>query len=239
MATSDAPVAIDPALLNKPVRPEDPTGSAGDDLLKHKLGLANQHAKAARKEADESTAKLAQLQKELEQVKGIQKAAIHKSMEEQGDYKRLWEEAKKTNSTNEQEIMQLRAKNEAVLREREQEALRATAIHRINQAGALNAQQMYVLMQSGLRTSEEGEPVMLDGGVEQPLDNYLTNLKQSQEWQHHFGASGAQGMGVSPVTVAPGRPNPYRNGNLTEAMRLQQENPELAAALQREAQAGR
>ena len=122
VATTDAPVAIDPALLNKPIRPTDPSAdSAGEDLLKHKLGLANQHAKQAKKEADESRVQLAQLQQELEQVKNVQKAAVHKSMEEQGDFKRLWEEAKKTNSANEQQIMELQARNESVVREREQE----------------------------------------------------------------------------------------------------------------------
>ena len=241
VATTDAPVAIDPALLNKPIRPvgapaNDPTDSAGEDLLKHKLGLANQHAKQAKKEADESRAQVAQLQQELEQVKNVQKAAVHKSMEEQGDFKRLWEEAKKTNSANEQQIVELQARNESVVREREQEQLRAMALQRISQAGALNAQQMYVLMQSGLRVSDDGEPVMLDGGVEQPLDHYLTNLKNSEQWQHHFGASGTRGMGTSDATVAPGRPNPFRDGNLTEAMQLQKENPELAQALKTEAQ---
>ena len=236
VATSDAPVAVDPSLLNKPVRPTDPSAdSAGEDLLKHKLGLANQHAKQAKKEAEDSKAQLVQLQQELEQVKNVQKAAVHKSMEEQGDYKRLWEEAKKTNSANEQQILELRARNESVIRERQQEQLRAMALQRISQSGALNAQQMYVLMQSGLRTNDEGEPVMLDGGVEQPLDTYLSNLKNSEQWQHHFGATGTRGMGTSDVTIAPGRANPFRDGNLTEAMQLRKENPELAQALELEA----
>ena len=35
---TDEPVAIDPSLLNKPVHPsEEPTGSANDELLRHKL----------------------------------------------------------------------------------------------------------------------------------------------------------------------------------------------------------
>ena len=47
VTSSDASVAVDPALLNKPQRPEE-GASNGDDLLKHKLGLANQHAKKAK-----------------------------------------------------------------------------------------------------------------------------------------------------------------------------------------------
>ena len=48
-------VTVDPALLNKPVRPEEITsGSADDAALKHKLGLANSHAKTAEKRAKEA-----------------------------------------------------------------------------------------------------------------------------------------------------------------------------------------
>ena len=46
----DASVAIDPATLNKPVFPE---ADGNDDLLKHKLSLANSHAKKAKQEAEE------------------------------------------------------------------------------------------------------------------------------------------------------------------------------------------
>jgi hypothetical protein len=43
-------------------------------------------------------------------------------------------------------------------------------------------------------------------------------------------------MGSAPAgSVAPGRENPYRNGNLTEALRLEVENPDLAKALKTEA----
>ena len=80
---------------------------------------------------------------------------------------------------------------------------------------------------------------MLNGGVEQPLGEYLANLKQSTDWQHHFGASGSKGMGSTGLTsVSPGRENPYRTGDLTAAIRLEVENPELAKALKAEAGRG-
>ena len=56
VTSTDAPVAIDPALLNKPVRPDEQPAAGGDELLKHKLGLANQHAKQAKKDADDARA---------------------------------------------------------------------------------------------------------------------------------------------------------------------------------------
>ena len=55
-------VTVDPALLNKPVRPEElSTGGAEDAALKHKLGLANSHAKAAEKRAKEAETALSAL----------------------------------------------------------------------------------------------------------------------------------------------------------------------------------
>ena len=67
------PVAVDPALLNKPVMPEQSaSGGADDAVLKHKLGLANGHTKAAEKRAKEAEAKLEKLATELESMKSAQ-----------------------------------------------------------------------------------------------------------------------------------------------------------------------
>ena len=46
-------------------------------------------------------------------------------------------------------------------------------------------------------------------------------------------------MGAAPSSgYAPGAVNPYKAGNLTEAIQMEMENPELAAALKREAGLG-
>ena len=231
------PVAVDPALLNKPVMPAQPSsGSADDDGLKLKLGLANKHTKEAERKAKEAETELANLRQELDSIRNAQQAATQKSLEDQGQYRQLWEDTKKTVSLRDAEIIELKAKLATTTQEREQDRLRAASLSQINTAGAVNSQQMYLLLQSQLRQNEQGEPVVLNGGVEQPLGDYLANLKQSTDWQHHFGASGAQGMGAAPAgSVAPGRENPYRSGNLTEALRLEVENPDLAKALKTEA----
>ena len=231
------PVAVDPALLNKPVIPtQTSSGSAEDENLKLKLGLANKHTKEAERRQKEAEAKLDKLTSELESIKNAQTAATQKSLEEQGQFRQLWEDAKRTVSEREAEIVELKAKLASVTQERQQDRLRAASLSQINTAGAVNSQQMYLLLQSQLRQDDEGNPVVLNGGVEQPLGDYLANLKQSSDWQHHFGASGAQGMGsAAGGSVAPGRDNPYRNGNLTEALRLEVENPDLAKALKAEA----
>lgn len=239
VTSSDVPVAVDPSQLNKPVMPATETGSADSELLKHKLGLANNHAKAAKKEADEARGELEALRKELADAKALQQTAAQKSLEDQGQFRQLWEEAKKTVAEKEQVILNLEAQLTSVTQERKNDQLRAAALSQINSAGALNSQQMYVLLQSALRTDDEGNPAVLHGGVEQPLGDYLANLKQSADWQHHFGPSGSTGMNANPRTsVAPGRTNPYRDGNLTEALRLEVENPDLARALKAEAGKG-
>lgn len=240
--STSEPVAVDPALLNKPVMPaQTPNGSAdsGDSALQHKLGLANAHTKAAEKRAKDAEAQLAQFQNELTEVKNAQTAATQKSLESQGQYKQLWEDAKKSVSERDTKIVELEAKLASVTQDREQDRLRAASLSQINQSGAVNSNQMFQLLQQQLRANEEGKPVVLNGGVEQPLNDYLAALKNSADWQHHFGASGAQGMGAAAGgSVAPGRDNPYRNGNLTEAMRLEVENPDLAKALKAEARRG-
>jgi len=236
------PVAVDPALLNKPVMPAtSPSGStdSDDSALKHKLGLANVHTRAAEKRAKEAEAQLAQIQQELTEFKNAQTAATQKSLENQGQFKQLWEDAKKSVSERDATIVKLQAELASVTQDREQDRLRAASLSQINQAGAVNSNQMFQLLQQQLRANEEGKPVVLNGGVEQPLGDYLANLKSSAEWQHHFGASGAQGMGsAAGGSIAPGRDNPYRSGNLTEAMRLEVENPDLAKALKAEARRG-
>jgi len=231
------PVAVDPALLNKPVMPSQASsGGAEEENLKLKLGLANKHTKDAERKAKEAEAQMSKLAEELEQIKAAQSAATQKSLEEQGQFRQLWEDTKKTVTARDAEIVELKAQLASVTQERQQDRLRAASLSQINTAGAVNSQQMYLLLQSQLRQDADGNPVVLNGGVEQPLGDYLSNLKQSSEWQHHFGASGAQGMGSAPAgSVAPGRSNPYRDGNLTEALRLEVENPDLAKALKAEA----
>jgi hypothetical protein len=239
--TSVPVAAIDPALLNKPVRPEEQSTSGGADaeLLRTKLGLANQHAKQAKKDADEARQEMQNLRKEMEQFKEAQQTAVRSSLEEQGQFKQLYHDLQGSYKELQAKNLELNAQLESVTQESQQERLKAAALSQINTAGALNSQQMYTLIQTALRQSDEGTPVVLNGGVEIDLGTYLSDLKQAPEWQHHFGASPAAGMGSAPASsVAPGKENPYKTGNLTEALRLEVENPELAKAFKAEAGRG-
>ena len=240
--TSEAPVSVTPELLNKPVSPEQST-SPDAELLKTKLNLANQHAKQAKKDADDARQRMSQLEEQLKRMEEQQQATVQKSLEDQGQFKELYQQERQRNKELEarylSETAGLKGDLEQERQGRQQESLRAAALGRISQANAVNPQQLYSLLQTGLRMDDEGNPVMLNGGVEQDLGQFIDGLRQSTEWQHHFSASGARGMGASPAaSVAPGMDNPYRSKNLTAALKLEIENPELAAALKAEAARG-
>jgi hypothetical protein len=247
VVSTDVPVAISPDQLNKPVSPDlNAAGNAEAELLKTKLGLANQHAKTAKKEAEDAKKQLQDLQQQLEDVKNAQQAAVRQSLEDQGQFRELYEQEKARAKTLEQRLLndtaELRAQLESVTQQSQHERLKAAALGQISQANAVNPQQLYALLQPQLRVDDEGNPVALNGGVETPLGDYIANLKQAPEWQHHFSASGAgRGMGAAPTSVvAPGMTNPYRaeTRNLTAALQLEVSNPELAKALKAEAARG-
>lgn len=238
--TTDAPLSVTPEQINQQVDPSQSTsGGADAELLKHKLALANSHAKGAKKEADEARQQMQQLREELDRIKEVQQTAAQKTLEDQGQFRTLWEEAKRTVQERDATISELRGQLESVTQNAEQERLKAAATSQLSRANAVNPTQLYQLLAPQLRTDSEGNPVVLSGGVEQNLGDYVANLRQSAEWQHHFGASAAQGMNAAPTgTVAPGMNNPYRSGNLTEAMKLEITNPDLAKALKAEALRG-
>ena len=132
------PVAVDPALLNKPVMPaQTPSGSADDEGLKLKLGLANKHTKEAERKAKEAEAELTKLREEIDSVRNAQQAASQKSLEDQGQFRQLWDEAKKTVSARDAEIIELKAKLATTTQERQQDRLRAASLSQINTAGAV------------------------------------------------------------------------------------------------------
>ena len=96
------------------------------------------------------------------------------------------------------------------------------------------------MLQNKLQKNAEGKVVILNGGVEQDLDAYLTSLKNpGSGWEHHFKPSTAAGMGAKPTptsNVGGGQVNPWKTGNITQQMLISEQNPQLAAVLKQEAQ---
>tara|TARA_R100001082_G_C4364200_1_gene160985 strand:- start:89 stop:856 length:768 start_codon:yes stop_codon:yes gene_type:complete len=238
-SVTTTPAAIPP---NPPVSSSE--GSAAEELLQKKLGFANSQAAKAKKEAEQTRKQLQKLQIEVDKLQESQQTAVRENLENQGAYKELYEAEKERCKTLETRLLnetaELRTELESVTQSASAERLKASSLSAISQSNALNPEQMYTLLQPQLRQSDEGNPTVLNGGVEQSLSDYLTNLKQAKEWQHHFAAGGNRGMGSNAASpsVAPGMTNPYKTGNMTEAIKLEVENPELARVLKAEATRG-
>ena len=114
------------------------------------------------------------------------------------------------------------------------------AIASISNLGAINAEQTLALLQNKLQKNTDGKVVVLNGGVEQDLNTYLSSLKNpGSGWEHHFKPSSAAGMGAKPSPIANasgGQVNPWKTGNLTQQMLISDQDPQLAAVLKQEAQ---
>ena len=162
-------------------------------------------------------------------------------LEDQGQWKTLWEEANKTAQDKDQKILELNQELKNLKSSNESANIKNSALSAISDSGAINAQQTLSLLQDKLQRNDKGEVVVLNGGVQQDLNAYISNLKNpGSGWEHHFKPSSAAGMGAKPTptsNVSPGMTNPWKEGNIniTRQMTLEGSDPELAAVLKREA----
>ena len=195
---------------------------------------------AARKEAAEAQEKFKGIKTKLDDVYKQKDQQRKQELEDQGQWKTLWEEANKTAQEKEQQIISLSQQLEDLKTSNEVASTKTTALAAISNLGAINAEQTLALLQGKLQKNAEGKVVVLNGGVEQDLNTYLTSLKNpGSGWEHHFKPSSAAGMGAKPSPVANtggGQVNPWKTGNLTQQMLLLEQDPQLAAVLKQEAQ---
>ena len=165
-------------------------------------------------------------------------------LEDQGQWKDLWEEANKTAQEKDLQINTLNEELKNLKSSNETANIKTSALSAISNSGAVNAEQMLSLLQDRLKRNDSGDVVVLNGGVEQDLGTYIGNLKNpGSGWEHHFKPSSAAGMGAKPTptsNVSPGMTNPWKEGsiNMTQQMVLESNEPELAAVLKKEAQSG-
>jgi muconolactone delta-isomerase len=195
---------------------------------------------AARKEAADAEEKFKGIKGKLDDVYKQKEEKRTKDLEEQGQWKTLWEEANKTAQEKDQQISNLSQQLEEMKNSHEVASTKTTALAAISNFGAINAEQTLALLQGKLQKNAEGKVVVLNGGVEQDLNTYLSSLKNpGSGWEHHFKPSSAAGMGAKPSPVGNtggGQVNPWKTGNLTQQMILSEQDPQLAAVLKQEAQ---
>ena len=224
MATPDQPVA------------ETATSTPAVDVSAYE-----QQIQALKNRASEAEDKFQGIKGKLDDVYKKQDDQRKKTLEDQGQWKDLWEEANKTAQDKQQQIADLERQLQELRVSNETAAMQTSALSAISQAGAINAEQMLQLVQNGLKKSEDGSVKVLDGGVEQDLGVYLAKLKNpGSGFEHHFKPSTQAGMGAKPSTGtagAAGIANPWLEGsiNLTKQMALDASDPDLAAVLRREA----
>ena len=232
---------IQPDSVNPPEQPvaDTPSQPQAPNLDAIKAEYEAQVA-AARKEAAEAQEKFKGIKTKLDDVYKQKEEKRTKELEDQGQWKTLWEEANKTAQEKEQKIMTLSQQLEEMKTSNEVASTKTTALAAISNLGAINAEQTLSLLQGKLQKNAEGKVVVLNGGVEQDLSTYLTSLKNpGSGWEHHFKPSSAAGMGAKPTptsNVGGGQVNPWKTGNITQQMLLLEQDPQLAAVLKQEAQ---
>ena len=222
------------------VSPEQPV-AATENTVNIDVSAYEQQIQALQQRAVEAEEKFQGIKGKLDEVYKKQDDQRKKTLEDQGQWKDLWEEANKTAQEKEQQIAELQRQLDDLRVSNETAAMKNSALAAISQAGAINAEQMLQLVQSNLKKSETGAVKVLDGGVEQDLGVYLAKLKNpGSGFEHHFKPSAQAGMGAKPTTGtagAAGIANPWAEGsiNLTRQMTLEATDPDLAAVLKREA----
>ena len=232
---------IQPDSVNPPEQPvaDTPSQPQAPNLDAIKAEYEAQVA-AARKEAAEAQEKFKGIKTKLDDVYKQKEEKRTKDLEEQGQWKTLWEEANKTAQEKEQQITSLSQQLQELKTSNEVASTKTTALAAISNLGAINAEQTLSLLQGKLQKNANGEVVVLNGGVEQNLGTFLTSLKSpGSGWEHHFKPSSAAGMGAKPSPIANtggGQVNPWKTGNLTQQMLLSEQDPQLAAVLKQEAQ---
>ena len=178
-----------------------------------------------------------EMQKQIAELQSQSTKQKQAKLAEAGEFQQLWKDATATVADKEKRISELEQQLEQKDAAYQQQTIQARAVSAFQQAGVQQSEHMYALLKDKLRL-KDGSVVALDGGVETDLGQYLNNLRSpDSQFAYMFSGSGARGMGTvgSTPTSSAGGANPYVTKNFTEMIRLETENPELAARLKAQA----
>ena len=227
------------SVTDTPSQTTQPTQPQAPDLTAVKTQYEEQIS-TLKKQIAEGEERFKGAKNKLDEVYKKKEEQRKQELEDQGQWKTLWEEANKTAQDKEQKIMTLSQQLEDLKTSNEVASTKTKALAAISNLGAINAEQTLSLLQNKLQKNAEGNVVVLNGGVEQDLNTYLSSLKNpGSGWEHHFKPSSAAGMGAKPSPIANasgGQVNPWKTGNLTQQMLISDQDPQLAAVLKQEAQ---
>ena len=233
VTNAEQPVAETTSQTAQPTQPQAPNLDSVKAEYEAQLN-------ALKKQVADEQEKFKGAKNKLDEVYKKKEEQRKQELEDQGQWKTLWEEANKTAQEKEQKIMSLSQQLEDMKTSNEVASTKTKALAAISNLGAINAEQTLSLLQNKLQKNAEGKVVVLNGGVEQDLNTYLSTLKNpGSGWEHHFKPSSAAGMGAKPSPIANasgGQVNPWKTGNLTQQMLISEQDPQLAAVLKQEAQ---
>ena len=145
------PDSVTPAeqpVADTPSQPQAPDLSSVKAEYEAKLA-------AAQKEAAEAQEKFKGIKGKLDDVYKQREEKRTKELEDQGQWKTLWEEANKTAQEKEQQIMTLSQQLEDLKTSNEVASTKTTALAAISNLGAINAEQTLALLQNKLQKNAE------------------------------------------------------------------------------------
>jgi hypothetical protein len=245
------PTAVDPSVTDQagtPVAvPPKPPAAESDDpaALKAKLELVQKDNLEKGQSNARLNQQLSELTAQFKELQGSVQSGKHKQLEDQGEYKILVAELRETIKQKDVELEAARQLASSAQQASQEAQMKVMAIARIGDAKPISSDHVFALLQPNLRVSEAGKPVVLNGGVEVPLEQHIASLKKpGSGYEYLFQPNGARGMNTTAYTpqgveMAGMDENPFKpGGNLTQRLLLEMQNPELAAQLQAEAGAG-
>ena len=141
-----------------------PTQPQAPNLDSVKAEYENQLSALKKQVADEQE-KFKGIKTKLDDVYKQKDQERKQELEDQGQWKTLWEEANKTAQEKEQQIMTLSQQLEDLKTSNEIASTKTTALAAISNLGAINAEQMLSLLQGKLQKNAEGKVVVLNGGA--------------------------------------------------------------------------
>ena len=188
-------------------------------------------------EKQNTSAKFDAMQKQIRDLENLQSKAKQSKLEKQGEFESLWKEAQGTVADREKRISELEQQLESEKTATQQQSIKAQAVNAFQQAGVQQPEHMYALHQDRLRMNDD-QLMVLDGGVQKPFGDFVNALKSpDSQFAYMFQGSGAKGMssvGSTPSSTG-GQENPYITRNFSAVVKLEAENPELAARFKAQA----
>ncbi len=215
---------------------ESPQPPAEDKSANDRIRLLEAKNAELIVEKQKVSSKFDDLNQKIRDLENLQSKAKQTKLEKQGEYESLWKEAQGTVAEKEKEISELRTQLEAERSATQQQTIKAKAVNAFQQAGVQQPEHMYALHQDRLRMNGN-DLMVLNGGVEEPLNSFVDGLKSpNSQFAYMFASSGARGMGaVGSTPSSVGGENPYATGNFSGVVKLEAENPDLAARLKAQA----